>query len=256
MSKTRIVSQDIGDATVLPDDLDVSADNTTADATTGHHGLLPKLGGGSSNYLRADGTWNAPPGTGSSVAADTIWDAAGDLAVGTGSDTAHKLTAGTSGTILKSAGSADPTWAVAPTFHGVHAKKTASFPSLTDNVLTTLAFDDTDTYDTDALHDPSSNNTKLIVPSGLNGYWVPWVKISFAANATGRRAVGPMKNGTLYFLDSRNAVVTAAKATQLMITFPPIALVATDYIEFQAIQNSTGSLSTTEQECGMYLMGT
>lgn len=50
---------------VLPADLDVSADNTTADATTGHHGLLPKLGGGTTNFLRADGSW-ASPGGGSS----------------------------------------------------------------------------------------------------------------------------------------------------------------------------------------------
>jgi hypothetical protein len=55
---------------VLPADLDVSADNTTADATTGHHGLLPKLGGGTTNFLRADGSWAAAgsSGTGQPVA--------------------------------------------------------------------------------------------------------------------------------------------------------------------------------------------
>lgn len=36
-------------------------DITTANATTLLHGLLPKLGGGSTNFLRADGTWSAPP---------------------------------------------------------------------------------------------------------------------------------------------------------------------------------------------------
>jgi hypothetical protein len=40
------------------------------------------------------------------VAADAIWDAAGDLAVGSGADTAAKLTAGASGTLLGSSGSA------------------------------------------------------------------------------------------------------------------------------------------------------
>lgn len=45
---------------VVPADLDVTADNTTANATTGHHGLLAKLGGGTTNYLRADGTWSDP----------------------------------------------------------------------------------------------------------------------------------------------------------------------------------------------------
>jgi hypothetical protein len=44
------------------DDLGTPDDNTDLDATTGRHGLLPKLGGGSSNFLRADGTWAAPAG--------------------------------------------------------------------------------------------------------------------------------------------------------------------------------------------------
>ena len=37
-------------------------DITTGDATTGQHGYLPKLGGGTSNFLRADGSWAAPAG--------------------------------------------------------------------------------------------------------------------------------------------------------------------------------------------------
>lgn len=36
---------------------------TTAVATTSANGLLPKLGGGTTNYLRADGTWATPPNT-------------------------------------------------------------------------------------------------------------------------------------------------------------------------------------------------
>lgn len=35
-------------------------DITTGNATTSLHGYLPKLGGGTTNYLRADGTWNNP----------------------------------------------------------------------------------------------------------------------------------------------------------------------------------------------------
>ncbi len=51
-----------GDAIIL-DELKVpTVDVTTLDATTSVHGLLPKLGGGTANFLRADGTWAAPPG--------------------------------------------------------------------------------------------------------------------------------------------------------------------------------------------------
>lgn len=44
--------------------------------------------------------------TAGSVATDAIWDAAGDLVQGTGANTAAKLSAGTAGQVLKSAGAA------------------------------------------------------------------------------------------------------------------------------------------------------
>jgi hypothetical protein len=46
------------------DDLGAPDDNTDLNATTSVHGLLLKLGGGSTNFLRADGTWAAPSGGG------------------------------------------------------------------------------------------------------------------------------------------------------------------------------------------------
>jgi hypothetical protein len=36
-------------------------DSTTGNAQTTQHGFLPKLGGGTTNFFRADGTWAAPP---------------------------------------------------------------------------------------------------------------------------------------------------------------------------------------------------
>jgi len=42
------------------DDLAPPDDNTDLNASTSKHGLLPKLGGGTTNFLRADGTWAAP----------------------------------------------------------------------------------------------------------------------------------------------------------------------------------------------------
>lgn len=42
------------------DEFAACTDNTNLNATTSAHGLLPKLGGGTTNFLRADGTW-APP---------------------------------------------------------------------------------------------------------------------------------------------------------------------------------------------------
>jgi hypothetical protein len=45
------------------DDFATPDDNTDLDATTGHHGLLKKLDGSSTNFLRGDGVWGVPGGS-------------------------------------------------------------------------------------------------------------------------------------------------------------------------------------------------
>ena len=61
-SNTNDLTVDVTEANIKLDDLGTPDDNTDLDSTTLKHGLLPKLGGGSTNFLRADGTWAAPPG--------------------------------------------------------------------------------------------------------------------------------------------------------------------------------------------------
>ena len=51
-----------GSDAIKLDDLATPDDNTDLNASTDRHGLLPKLGGGTTNFLRADGTWAAPTG--------------------------------------------------------------------------------------------------------------------------------------------------------------------------------------------------
>lgn len=56
-------------------------------------------------YICVDSTataavWKQVAGDGTSVATDAIWDAKGDLAVGTGADTAQRLAVGTDGQAL------------------------------------------------------------------------------------------------------------------------------------------------------------
>ena len=45
------------------DTFGATTDNTTLDATTSAHGLMMKYPGGTADFLRADGTWVAPPGS-------------------------------------------------------------------------------------------------------------------------------------------------------------------------------------------------
>ncbi|MBA7537809.1 hypothetical protein ES705_30079 [subsurface metagenome] len=54
----------INGAEVKLDDWATPSTGTTLDSSTGRHGLLPQLGGGTVDYLRADGTWVTPPGAG------------------------------------------------------------------------------------------------------------------------------------------------------------------------------------------------
>jgi hypothetical protein len=85
-----------------------------------------RLAAGTNGYvLSADSAeatglkWIAAP-TGGDVATDTLWDAKGDLVVGTGANAAARLPAGTNGYVL-SADSAEATglkWIVAPSGSG------------------------------------------------------------------------------------------------------------------------------------------
>lgn len=65
------IDVDIDLANIKLDDLAATDDNTDLDASTVKHGLLLKLGGGTTNFLRADGTWSAPGGGGGSYVLGT-----------------------------------------------------------------------------------------------------------------------------------------------------------------------------------------
>jgi hypothetical protein len=105
----------------LVDDADAAAQRTTlglgtaATVNTGtSSGDLPLLSTGGrlpiariasgtpdgTKFVRDDGTLVTPSGGGGAVATDAIFDAKGDLAVGTGADTAAKLTVGSNGKMI------------------------------------------------------------------------------------------------------------------------------------------------------------
>ena len=72
----------------------VNSDLPVMTATVG--GAVPTPPNNTTTFLRGDGTFATPAG-GGSVATDAIWDAKGDLAVGTGADAASRLAVGTDG---------------------------------------------------------------------------------------------------------------------------------------------------------------
>ncbi len=76
------ISHELGGSDVIKlDDLGTPDDTTDLDSTTGHHGLLKKLPGGTTTFLRADGSFAVPPGTGTGDFVGPASSANGDVVV-------------------------------------------------------------------------------------------------------------------------------------------------------------------------------
>jgi len=138
---------------------------------------------------------------GGSVATDAIWDAAGDLAVGSGANTAARLAIGAAGLALVSNGTT-AAWGV-QNAHGCRVKRASGDFSVGNNTLTAVEFTAED-LDTDTMHDNSTNPSRVTIPtiSGVTtGLWSikasgytdatsGRVDVSFRKNAAGNPASG------------------------------------------------------------------
>jgi hypothetical protein len=90
---------DADDGGTIAESVITFTDITTNNVSTTKHGYTPKLDNDTAHFLNGQGGWTAPS-VSAAVATDAIWDAKGDLAGGTGANTAAKLTVGSNGTIL------------------------------------------------------------------------------------------------------------------------------------------------------------
>ena len=174
----------------------------------------------------------------------TAIDAKGDLIVGTGADAFSRLAVGTNGQVL-TADSNEATGLKFATpsgssFVGCSVYKSGT-QSLANDTVVTVTWD-SEYYDTDAIHSTSSDTSRFTVPAGLGGKWELICSLSFAAAAAGAyRALRVLKNGTgINFFDG----APAGSTSQTSISYSNIFdLVATDYIEVTADQNSGGTIN-------------
>ena len=158
--------------------------------TSGAKGLAPAGGGGTTNYLRADGTWAAPAGGGGSPTTTL-----GDL-IRRGASADERLPIGSAGQVLTVV-SGEPAWAAATgggggggggaTNDGVHAQRSTSFsvPASTWTPITWV----TEVRDDNGYYDAGSP-TKITIPE--NGWYALAGNVYWAATATQQAlSIGP-----------------------------------------------------------------
>jgi hypothetical protein len=174
----------------------------------------------------------------------TTITAAGDIVVGTGSGTYDNLPIGTTAQVLTADTTVSPykvKWATPATSaaQGVSVYNTVGY-TLANNTFTALTFNSED-FDTDAFHSTVTNTSRLTVPAGLGGKYSIKAQLLFNVNATGFRNIKIYKNGVAV-----RASVEAIPSSTIyvgLVMSTDLTLIATDYIELFAYQNSGGNLT-------------
>lgn len=219
------------------------------------NGLAPLSGGGTTNFLRADGSWSSPltsgtvaianGGTGQTTKA-AAFDAlspmttGGDVIYGGASGTATRLANGTDGQFLKSNGTTvAPSWVDPITSISAKVNR-AGTQSISNNTATTVIFN-TENWDTDSAHNTSTG--VFTVPTGKGGKYLITAVVEFAGNASGARSLDVLTNGTgscnLDFLFSG----TASTAGNMLNGSTVVSVSAGNTIELQVYQNTGGNLN-------------
>lgn len=118
------------------------------------------------------------------------------------------------------------------------ASAVQSIPAATD---TAVILNDADTFDSDGFHDPATENTKITIPSGLDGFYEAFACVEWASNTSGERHLWFRLNGTTML--ERELRTDVAAVTEDMHVHSFQNLVAGDYLEFMVRQSSGGALN-------------
>jgi hypothetical protein len=136
---------------------------------------------------------------------------------------------------------------IATTAHvatAITVKRASAFNSAVQSINTatwTVLTLDSEDWDTDTFHSTSSLTSRMTIPSGGDGFYAIHAKTRFAAHATGVfRGISIYKNGAAvrYLAQAVNNPTDCD--VEIYVQLP---LVATDYIECAAYQDSGGALN-------------
>jgi hypothetical protein len=104
---------------------------------------------------------------------------------------------------------------------------------------------DTESYDTDSIHDNVTNNTRMTVPSGVTKVRLS-MYAQFPTNSTGYRQIRITKGGSSF---TGNPIIrvdaSATSVISLTIASAVVTVTGGDYFEAEVLQNSGGNLTLT-----------
>lgn len=127
--------------------------------------------------------------------------------------------------------------------HGARVQAVrSSNQSITTATNTTIQFNAADAFDTDAFHDPSSNNTRCTIPANMGGAYLIIADVSFGASGTGNRIANIMLNSA--GIAGLTVPGTASNTQNLNVSAVAI-LAPTDFVECLVFQSSGGNLNVT-----------
>ena len=154
-----------------------------------------------------------------------------------------RLGAGTSGLFLQTLGAgANPQWATAGAAVGkrVSVYKTGN-QSINNTTMTAVQFD-AESFDTDTMHDNSTNNTRITFTTA--GVYYIHAEIGYQNNSTGVRRITIKVNDTTHLCD---VSVSAANGIETYLGVSCLySASASDYVEAMAYQSSGGALNVEQ----------
>ncbi len=124
---------------------------------------------------------------------------------------------------------------------GCQVRRTTA-QSIANNTVVGISFD-TEDFDTDTMHDPASNATRLTCFTP--GRYLVAGSIPYDVGTTGNREARIAKNGS--DVSGGRALIAAPGGAALLISTPVIevSLVAGDFLELRALQTNGTTLTTT-----------
>lgn len=134
------------------------------------------------------------------------------------------------------------TGGVAPTFIGCLANRTTN-QTFSNGVAAVVQFNAADSYDTNAMHDPTTNNTRITIPAGKGGIWRFTAYSIWVSNSGGIRQASFSVNGATSSPPSFDRRVPNGTSPQLTST--DLVLVAGDYVELTLTQTGLATLDIT-----------